>query len=71
MIEIIRMTHEEAIRRTLQDDPGTAWRILNADADDTIYCVMSYTYKVPATYAKAILSAVVAERNTAPNPKEE
>lgn len=61
MIAFVKYTHEEALRQTLCDDPGAAGRILAAELGDTITCHITFEYKVPAAYAKAILADVSAE----------
>ena len=61
MLAFRKHTHEEAIRQSLRDDPTAASRILAATRDDTITCRITFEYKVPAAYAKAILADVSAE----------
>lgn len=61
MLTFVKYTHEEAIRKTLCDDPGAAGRILVAAPGDTITCRVIYEYKVPVAFAKAILADVSAE----------
>lgn len=61
MLAFRKHTHEEAIRQSLRDDPGAAGRILAAAPSDTITCRITFEYKVPAAYAKAVLADVSAE----------
>ena len=61
MLAFHKHAHEEAIRQSLRDDPSAAGRILAATRDDTVTCRVTFEYKVPAAYAKAILADVSAE----------
>lgn len=61
MLAFAKYTHEEALRKTLCDDPGAAGRILAAAPGDTITCRITFEYNVPAAYAKAVLADVSAE----------
>ena len=61
MLAFAKYTREEALRKTLCEDPGAARRILAAAPGDTITCRIIYEYTVPAAFAKAVLADVVAE----------
>lgn len=61
MLEFYKHTHEDAVRQSLRDDPGAAGRILCAGPDDTVHCVISFQYTVPAKFAKAVLEDVAKE----------
>lgn len=56
MLQFHKHTHEEALLQTLRTDPSAAGRILNAADGDTIRCVISFEYTVPAKLAKAVLA---------------
>lgn len=67
MLAFAKYTREEALRKTLCDDPGAAGRILAAAPGDTITCRITFEYNVPAAFdvpaafAKAVLADVSAE----------
>lgn len=61
MLQFHKLTHEEAIRKTLMDDPSTAGTILTAETGSTLLCKIIFEYEIPANFAKAVLADVVVE----------
>lgn len=56
MLEFYKYTHEEVIRRSIEQNPNTAGVIIASQDNDRIKARVYFEYEVSAKYAKAVLS---------------
>ncbi len=62
MLNVQKLTHEEAIRMALRDDPRCAGNILNASPGARLTVQYSVQIEVPVNLAKAVLSDYLKEQ---------
>lgn len=68
MLEIERMTTEEALRKALEADDRTVSRCIEARPGGSVTVRLYYEFDVPALYAKAIALEWVKEQLEAGKP---
>lgn len=62
MISFVKLTVEEALEKTLRDDPFAASKIMNCLPGDTLTLEHRQSYTVPVAYAKQLLKDYVARQ---------
>ena len=67
MLEIERITHEEAVRRSLRSSTRTAGLILGAHHGQILNIEVTFTISVPANFAKAVLADYIKEQEGKPH----
>lgn len=59
MLEFIKYTAEDALYKALRDDPRTMGTVLNAADNSTINLSVSFSFTLPAKYAKYLLKEYI------------